>query len=548
MPPPAKMRAMRPAPTPEVSLYETVLAALGGMALPVPKPPRPSASVVLWRRRAGQLEVYWIERAPTLAFMGGWHAFPGGALAKSDPEAVLLGEVAGLEGGPGPAAMPETVSEGFAAPPHEVPGIVACALRELLEEVGVLPVPALFDGGTDVLEPLGAARAQLLAGAASLAELAATHGLTLDASRLVFAGRWLTPPFGALRFDNRFFLLEWPAELPLQPEPHPGEAAGGEWVAPDAALVRWQRGEVIAAPPILHLLRVLAEDGPEVGLARLREPAEANLGPFRRIEFRPDLVMLPVPTLTLPPASYTNAFLLGREELVLVDPGSSIPAVIDRLEAAVRACAESGQRVSAIWLTHHHPDHVGGVAALAERLGLPVAAHRATAERLTPRGIRVDRELVDGECILLAGSPPFPLRVLHTPGHAKGHLCFLAEESGCLVAGDMLSTLSTIVIDPPEGDMDEYLGSLERLIALAPTTVFPAHGAPVRDGVAKLREFVAHRLAREKAILTAWQEGVREVAALRERVYADTPAAAAPLAERQIRAHLIRLERAGRLG
>jgi len=541
---------------PGPSLYEKVLAALGGQPQAAPaKPPRPSAAVVLWRPRGRGLEVFWIKRSESLAFMGGWHAFPGGSLARRDAEVAVAGAPRGAEGGPSPAAMPETLSEGLGeVPPNLVPGLAACALRELLEETGILPLPELFsaEGGDAAAAEarLASARRALLEEDRPLAEVAGEHGLGLDASRLVFAGRWLTPALGPMRFDNRFFLLEWPVELPVQPLVVPGEAELGEWVEPAAAYERWVSGDVLAAPPILHLLRVLAEDGPEAGLPRLLEPAEANLGPYRRVEFRPGVVMLPLATATLPPATHTNAYLLGREELVLVDPGTADPAEIERLVAAVGAAAERGQRVTAIWLTHHHRDHVGAVPELRRRLGLRVGAHRATAERLAAGRvpIPVDRLLEDGERIVLGGQPPFPVRVVHTPGHAPGHLCFLDEDGRSLVAGDMVSSLSTIVVDPPEGDMDDYLASLARLIALRPRTLFPAHGPPVRDAVAKLQEFLDHRLWREGRILEAWGKGLRTPSELRPLVYDDVPEQAYPLAERQIEAHLLRLKRAGRIG
>src|SRR5690606_23748958 len=125
-------------------------------------------------------------------------------------------------------------------------------------------------------------------------------------------------------------------------------------------------------------------------------------------------------------------------------------------------------------------------------------------------GVPVDGELADGERIVLAGEPPFPLRVVHTPGHAPGHLAFLDETWGSLVAGDVAAGIGTIVIDPPQGDMDAYLASLDRLIALAPKTLFPAHGPTLRDAAGALRELRAHRLWREERVLAAWRNGLRE--------------------------------------
>jgi glyoxylase-like metal-dependent hydrolase (beta-lactamase superfamily II) len=138
------------------------------------------------------------------------------------------------------------------------------------------------------------------------------------------------------------------------------------------------------------------------------------------------------------------------------------------------------------------------------------------------------------------------VRVVHTPGHARGHLCFLDEASGSLLAGDMVAGLGMIVVDPPEGDMDDYLASLEKMIALAPRTLFPGHGPAVLDPPAKLREYITHRLWREERILAAARAG-QTAAEMLPAVYDDVPTAAYPLAERQILAHLERLRRSGRL-
>jgi glyoxylase-like metal-dependent hydrolase (beta-lactamase superfamily II)/8-oxo-dGTP pyrophosphatase MutT (NUDIX family) len=552
------------------------------------RPPRPSAAVVLWRRLPegkgdGGCEVFWIRRARALAFMGGWYAFPGGAVDRADAAVAVQGSPRAIAAGHSSAAeMPESLTDGLAELPEDVPpGLAACALRELLEETGVLPLPELFRpldaphaDAAHLETHLAQARRRLNDGQlkdadADFGALAAELDLTLDASRLVFAGRWLTPPLGPRRFDNRFFLLRWPRELPVQPLVVPGEAEVGEWIEPAAALARWHRGDVITAPPILHILKVLAEEGPPEGLpgedggysaalGRLHRPDEANLGPYRRIEFRPGVVSLPLPTATLPPATHTNAYLLGRGERVLIDPGSRDAQEIERLIAAVEASAAQGHPVREIWLTHHHPDHVGGLLPVARRLGLPIRAHADTFERLPglagAEGIRLGPPLVDDERLQLAGGePPMTVRVLHTPGHARGHLCFHDETGRSLVAGDLLSAVSTIVVDPPEGDMDQYLASLERLAELCeesapdPVTLFPGHGPPILDGAAALRELIEHRRWREEKILQAWRAGHHEPSELRPLVYDDVPEPAWPLAERQIVAHLERLERAGRL-
>ena len=531
----------------EPSLYERVLEqiATGAVELPAPPQPRPSAGVVPWRRGAhGEVEVYWIRRARTMAFMGGWHAFPGGGVSKRDRDVTIDGAPRGVTEAAPEAALPECVLAGVdALGPILVPGLVAAALRELFEEVGVLPADGEPSGDVE------AARRAVAAGEVGLVEAVRGLGLRPSASRLVYAGRWLTPPLGPVRFDNRFFLLEWPSGEPLQPAADGREAAEGEWIRPAEGVARWRSGEVIAAPPILHILRVLDEEGPETGLGRLREPAEANLGPHRIVEFRPGVLLFPQPTPTLPPAAFTNAYLLGTGAAVLVDPGSPDPQEADRLAAALAAAPERlGRRATAIWLTHHHPDHVGSAARLRERLGVPVLAHAETARLLAGR-VPVDGELADGDRHDLgAEGAPFPVRVLHIPGHAPGHVAFLDETLGSLLCGDLVSGISMIVVDPPLGDMDEYLASLARVRELAPRTLFPGHGPTLADPAATLDQYLDHRRWREERILEAWRSGLRQPADMLATVYEDTPRIAWPLAERQALAHLERLRRAGRLG
>jgi ribonuclease/clavin/mitogillin len=579
------------------NLYEAVLAGLaagrpagaagaagaaGGMGGGggSQKPARPSAAVVPWRRgAAGAIEVYWVKRGEALPFMGGWHAFPGGGLSRSDaavPLAPGAGESLAPGAGAAAAAAPPATS-GEPPAPDLAPGILACAIRELFEETGILLARAAGDApaqaapgphATPLAAPVPDPRPQAAAPApaAALAEArtallgggdfaAVLEGLgrVADPARLAFAGRWQTPPFAPARFDNRFFLLEWPADEAVQPEVIPGELESGAWIEAAAGWEAWNRGEVLAAPPILHILRVLADDGPGAGLPRLVAPAEAALGPLLRVELRPGVLMFPLATLTLPPALTTNAYVLGFGEAVLVDPGAADTGENERLAAALDAARERlGRRVTAIWLTHHHPDHVAGVDQLRRRLGVPVLAHAATADRLSGHGIAVDGELRDGQQVVLAGlarpdAPDMTVQVVHTPGHARGHLCFLELGQRSLLAGDMVAGLGTIVVDPPEGDMDDYLTSLANLVALAPRTLFPGHGPAVKNAVAKLREYIDHRLWRERRVLAAWRDGKRDPEAMLPAVYDDVPREAHPLAARQILAHLTRLRRAGQL-
>ena len=219
----------------------------------------------------------------------------------------------------------------------------------------------------------------------------------------------------------------------------------------------------------------------------------------------------------------------------------------ERLAEALEILQEEGRELVGIWLTHHHPDHIGGVTALRQQLDLPVSAHPETAERLRAIGISVDHHLSDEQRIVLGGEVEFPVRVLHTPGHARGHLCFYDETYGSLLAGDLVAGIGTIVIDPPDGDMRDYLESLRRVRELAPRTLFPSHGPVTVDATGKLDALIEHRLWREERVLETWRSGEREPAVIRSRVYDDIPEIAHPLANRQVIAHLCHLKATGRL-
>src|SRR5205823_978719 len=193
----------------------------------------------------------------------------------------------------------------------------------------------------------------------------------------------------------------------------------------------------------------------------------------------------------LPPATHTNCLLLSDDELWVVDPGSPWPEEQAILRQTLDKLAEEGRRAVGVLLTHHHHDHTGG----ARVLGLPIAASRETAAMLD---FGVDRIVEDGARFDVG---PRGWRALHLPGHTRGHLCLREEGSGAIVAGDLVAGVGTVVIDPPEGDMKDYLASLDRLLATKPGCIYPAHGPVVPGGVAKLEEYREHRLKREELVI-----------------------------------------------
>jgi len=260
----------------------------------------------------------------------------------------------------------------------------------------------------------------------------------------------------------------------------------------------------------------------------------------------PTIQMLPVRTPTLPPATHTNTFLVGTREAVLVEPATPYKEEQDLMVEWVQEGRLRGLEPIAILATHHHPDHVGGADALRDRLELPIWAHAMTAERLDGV-VDIDMLIQDGERIVLEGPTPTALSALHTPGHAPGHVCFTDEATGMMIAGDMVASVGTIIVEPHDGDMLLYLESLRKMSTLEPTALLPAHGAVIEEPQAILSFYIEHRLMRERKVLDALKARGKPSRPrhLVAEAYADTPKHLWPLALQSIEAHLIKLEREG---
>jgi endoribonuclease LACTB2 len=501
----------------------------GVPAPPPPGPPRDASAVVLWRplrqaqgergpaqgERSGGVEVFWLKRGERLNFFGGFFAFPGGKVDKADA-LISIARASGKDA-----------------------ALKVAAARELFEETGVLVAR-----GAEKLSQaqLDEARKALLDGTLPFAHFLAREGLTLDAADFPEAGRWLTPPFLQVRFDARFYLVEAPAQQ--KAEVWPGELSYGAWVTPAEALAKWAQGQALLHPPNLHALQVMERfTTAAAARAEMQSPPHCHDFVAERLEFQRGVRLFPLPTPTLPPATHTTTYLLGTGELLVVDPGAPDEVEIDRLAALLADLAAEGLQPRAIVLTHHHGDHVGGAALLAKRTGLPVWAHPLTADRLP---LSVARLLNDGDVLTLAGPQPMRWRVLHTPGHARGHICLFDEASKAAVVGDMIAGVGTIVIDPPEGDMAEYLRQLQRLKDTGVRTLFPAHGPAISDGAAKVDEYLQHRAWREGKVLGALQAGAAPVDQLVARAYDDVQSFVWPIAERNTLAILLKLKADGR--
>ena len=248
------------------------------------------------------------------------------------------------------------------------------------------------------------------------------------------------------------------------------------------------------------------------------------------------IILAPNPSLMTGPGTNTIVLGGGVEGATVIDP-----AVDDSeyLTALIEAGKERGG-LRRILITHGHSDHMDGAAALREKLNISIYAFSRAGVSIA------DEELADG-AIIPAGDDT--LRAIHTPGHRFDHLCFLLEKERVLFAGDLLAGTGTVVIIPPEGDMLDYLASLRRLQTLDLASIVPAHGPVITDPQAKLTEYIDHRLEREQQILTilhANSFGIN-IPVIVQQIYADVDPALHAMAARSVEAHLIKLEREGRV-
>jgi len=510
-----------------------------------PAVPKDAAAVVLLNHAGDR--VLWAQRNPQLAFLGGYHAFPGGKLEASDQLVKIKN-----------------------CTDEELGNFIACAVREAFEEVGVL----LVRGGEKLTRGQRASlHDDLISNRMTFAEILEHWNLWINAADFLYTGFWTTPKFSPARFKTRFFL----AVCPPKQEPYAAisEMQNVEFIRPDDALNEWKNSKVLIAPPVLLSLKTLAENltADKRGFTRIKydsktkdqmlktvaknllEDSQAVGGEIRYMELNPRIICFPLKTETLPPATHTNCFIVGRKKFILIDAASKDESEQNALHALVDSFIEKDFACRAIITTHPHRDHFGGETILQTHLQskfgleIPIAAHRLTAESLTGK-VEFQKFIAGGAAFDLQdeNGADFQLQTIHTPGHARGLLAFYDAEFGFLLSGDNVVGSDSVVIAPPEGNMKDYLNSLETMKNL-PNLRFlcGSHGAAVSGAKGKIESYIAHRLEREAKILEAFEDGAKTPREIVKKVYTDISPALYELAEKSVAAHLEKLYEEGRI-
>jgi glyoxylase-like metal-dependent hydrolase (beta-lactamase superfamily II) len=234
----------------------------------------------------------------------------------------------------------------------------------------------------------------------------------------------------------------------------------------------------------------------------------------------------------------TNQYVVGKERVLVIDVALSADANMDGI--IEQAEAMGAKKIERILLTHIHSDHCGGALALRKRTGAKLGIHRSRAGYLGGEDFQYD----DNDRIAFGGGD---LHVLHTPGHESGHCCFYESGDKVLFSGDNILGYGTAVIRPPDGNMTDYLGSLERLLEFNISLILPGHGPLVGKPDAKIKEYIEHRIMREKQVVDALRHGRETIGDITQMIYVDVSPPLLRVAEFSVQAHLEKLIREGRV-
>ncbi|NKF23652.1 MBL fold metallo-hydrolase [Solimonas marina] len=369
--------------------------------------------------------------------------------------------------------------------------------------------------------------------------------LSLDLSRhdaaVRFIGIALTPPTQPVRFNTHFFVVELPEKPPIEVDLNEIESA--QWATLATWLARFRDGQLLMAPPTVAVIETLAADpqATEVPGLDFRTRIDYALPLIEQVHGVRNLY---VRSHTLPPAQYTNCFLLGdsQSHRVLIDPSPHSDEELERLCDVVERFG-----IHEVFLTHHHPDHHERAPDLARRLNVPIGMSLDTQQRIQEekgadyfRGLAVHHYREGDVLTRWLGRP---IHVLEVPGHDEGQLALMSADRAWCIVGDLIQGVGTVVIASPEGDMRKYFASLERLIALAPKVIIPSHGSALGT-VFRLEETLKHRRQREAQVLQLWRDG-HDTDAMLKTIYADVDPRLLGLAKLNIESHLDKLRAEG---
>lgn len=424
-------------------------------------------------------EIFAIQRQFFLKAFPGYWAFPGGKVETNDEDYFIEHPVAeGLD-----------------------PKLFGAAVREGSEELGI-----------DIREEIKAGRIH----------------------RVDYLGLAVTPDFNPYRFSTYFFRFHFTEKVNFVIDRN--EARIAKWMSSAELLKQYDRGHILAVPPVIKVIETLGRipDVREIPDLNFNYDAESLVPVIESLKGIRQIMPL---SNTLPPATRTNAFLIGEDPKILLDPSPKDDAEYAKFKHTLMSYG-----VDQIMITHHHPDHHERSIQLARELDLPVLISTDTFDRLLKKdptyfnGIKT-HFLKEGDVVTKWIDRD--VIVVEIPGHDEGQLALASRDMSWFIAGDLFQGVGTVVIGGDEGNMQKYFDTLEKVIALNPKVIFPSHGIGL-GGVALLERTLEHRRTRENQILTYFKEGKSEQEML-EMIYADVDKRLWPYALQNIQKHLEKL-------
>jgi glyoxylase-like metal-dependent hydrolase (beta-lactamase superfamily II)/8-oxo-dGTP pyrophosphatase MutT (NUDIX family) len=533
--------------------------------------PRPAATLILVRDTSQGMETLMLQRSLQAAFIPGGYVFPGGAVDPEDSDPAFLAHVSGVD---------DARACSLLGLEHGGLAFWIAAVRECFEEAGVL---LAYDAAGTIVEAgstaaFERARAELENGNASFLDLCRRFNLRLALDEVPYFSHWITQLGAPRRFTTRFFAALAPNG---QTASHDAtETIHHVWIRPAEALARHRSGDmkmVLATTSTLEILSCF--DEAEAFLAHARsikvsaplfpryarrgtaqsillegDPAYAEIGkldcsgigtfsceiiPGMAVQIADTVRRVTAPNPGVMTGPGTNTYVLGTDgDFTIIDPGPADEVHIENLLAITGGC------IRWILVTHTHLDHSAAAARLKQHTGAPMVGMPANHPDRQDLLFQPDIIPKDGQLLELAGCR---LRAIHTPGHASNHLCYFLEDEGLLFTGDHIMQGSTVVINPPDGDMAAYMQSLIKLRDLQAEYLAPGHGFLMDRPDRAIDGLLNHRLKREKKIIASLSAvGSSSLLDLVPLAYDDVPAHKHHVASRSLLAHLLKLRSEGR--
>ncbi len=349
-----------------------------------------------------------------------------------------------------------------------------------------------------------------------------------------YIGMAITPEFNPYRFENYYFLIELTEKFNFKLDLN--EAEFGEWIRPKDLISKFNNGGILAVPPAILLLKRLAENINSKEVINLNLDFEPSINVPSIESLKGVRQLLPMSN-TFPPANRTNSFIIGDDgfDKFLIDPS---PKNEEELQKFIHTIDKI--RFNKILITHHHPDHYEYANFIAKKYNCPIYLSEYTYKKIGIGyfdGIVVNF-LKEGD--IITKSIGEDVVVYEVPGHDEGQIGLAPKNLNWFLVGDLIQTIGTVAILPPEGDMKKYFDTLSRIIEMRPKNIIPSHGIIV-GGVEKLCETLNHRKAREEEIKNLLKKNYT-IDQIVENIYPDLALNLVSYAKRTVLAHLKKIE------